>query len=316
MILQGIDSINGLLVNKNVFLVCDKVYSSLDISKIIDKYNTHKFLGFSPNPKYEEVFEGLNEFNKEEYNVILAVGGGSAIDVAKCIKYYSKKNIDLIAIPTTAGTGSESTHFAVIYKEGKKQSISDDSLLPTYAILEPSVLKSVPDYIRKTTMLDALCHDIESYWSKKSTNESKEFSIKSINIIKEYMDSYLKNEEIGNKNMMLAANLAGQAINITTTTAAHAMAYKLTSIYGIAHGHACAICLPEVWKRNNVEIPGITIDEFNQILNKLDINKPKSNNREKDIEILVESVNLERLSNNPVSFNKDIIKEMYEEIVK
>ena len=125
------------------------------------------FSGFTPNPLYEQVCDGTGLFKKTGCDTILAVGGGSAIDVAKCIKLavLAEDGVDaiipprvshcfpidgalipLIAIPTTAGTGSESTHNAVMYYEGAKQTVTNDGILPDYAILEPSVLKTLPLY--------------------------------------------------------------------------------------------------------------------------------------------------------------------------
>ena len=192
---------------------------------------------------------GVEAFKASGCDTFLAVGGGSPIDVAKCIKHYSESDAPLIAIPTTSGTGSESTHFAVVYENGNKLSVAAPNLLPDIAILEPSTLKNVPEYTRKATMLDALCHAIESHWAKKATDESRSYAEQAIALILRYKDAYLANTDEGNAGMMEAANLAGQAINISTTTAAHAMCYKITSLYGFQHGHAAAICLPEVWKQ-------------------------------------------------------------------
>ena len=104
---------------------------------------------------------------------------------------YIDSGITLIAVPTTAGTGSESTCHAVIYYEGEKQSISHTSIIPNYAILEPSVLETLPVYQKKCTMLDALCQAIESWWSVNSTEESKEYSRKAILAIKENWEEYI-----------------------------------------------------------------------------------------------------------------------------
>ena len=238
------------------------------------------------------------------------------MDVAKSIKYYSKSNAEIIAIPTTSGTGSESTHFAVIYRDGVKQSVADLSLLPDIVILEPSTLKNVPEYTRKATMLDALCHAIESYWAKKATEESKAIAVSAISQVLANKESYLANEISGNAGMLKAANLAGQAINLTTTTAGHAMCYKITSLFGFAHGHAAALCLPEVWKINKTEIPGITLDEFIELFEGLNLDYPVSETREKDLDVLVESVNPQRLGNNPVALDKDTIRQIYERIIR
>lgn len=316
MILEGFEKNKEIFDNKKLFLVCGKSFDRLAFADDIKKMNLVRFGNFRPNPLYEEVLEGVDKFNKSRCDTILAVGGGSAIDVAKSIKFYSKSSVEIIAIPTTSGTGSESTHFAVIYQDGVKQSVSDLSLLPEIVILEPSTLENVPEYTRKSTMLDALCHAIESYWAKKSTEESKKIAVSAIKQILANKESYLVNEISGSAGMLRAANLAGQAINITTTTAAHAMCYKITSLYGFAHGHSAALCLPEVWKINKTEIPGITIDDFIELFKELNLDYPVSKTREKDLDTLVDSVNLQRLGNNPIALEKDMIRQMYERIVR
>lgn len=316
MILEGFENNKSILLNRKLFLVCGKSFDGLSFSKSITDLNPVRFGGFRPNPLYEEVLDGVAALRNSDCDTILAIGGGSAIDVAKSIKYYSKRNIELIAIPTTSGTGSESTHFAVIYKDGVKQSVADLSLLPELVILEPSAISNVPEYTRKATMMDALCHAIESYWSKKATTESKAIAEAAIREILSNKESYLLNDLSGNEGMLKAANLAGQAINITTTTAAHAMCYKLTSLYGFAHGHAVSLCLPEVWKENGTLVPGITLEEFINLVNELGFIYPTSTKREEDLNLLTDSVNPERLGNNPKELDKATIRKMYERILR
>ena len=136
----------------------------------------------------------------------------SAMDVAKCIKLYADmdhsrsylqqtivpNDIRLIAVPTTAGTGSEATRYAVIYENGEKQSVSDDSCIPDAVVVDPSVLKSLPLYQKKATMMDALCHSIEACWSIHSSEESRQYSRTAIEQIVACKDAYLKNTEQGN----------------------------------------------------------------------------------------------------------------------
>lgn len=268
-ILNGIECLADLLKDsKKVFLVCDSSYQFLNIKDYIEglSFPHVMFSEFTPNPRYEEVCEGINLFQITKCDTLLAVGGGSTIDIAKCIKLavLAKEGNDaiipplvntrvecdgaklpFIAIPTTAGTGSESTHNAVMYYEGAKQTVTNDSVLPDYAILEPSVLKTLPLYQKKCTMLDALCQGIESWWSVNSTEESYEYSQKTIELIMANWRKYIfKNDDEAAKQIMLAANYGGRAINITQTTAAHAMSYKITSLYKFPHGHAVAVCLP------------------------------------------------------------------------
>ena len=262
-IINGLDSIRKIVEGKKYLLVCDAAYDLLPVKEMLDEYNGVKFCDFTSNPLYEQVCAGVKRFCESNCEMIVAVGGGSAIDVAKCIKLFCKMNTDtnfleqamydtkvpLVAIPTTAGTGSESTKHAVIYYKRQKQSISHSSILPNYAILDPTVLKTLPIYQKKCTMMDALCQAIESWWSIRANDESKQYAKEAIHRITSYWNEYLEeNTEKAAREIMYAANYAGRAINITTTTAAHAMSYKITSLYGLPHGHAVVVCMQELWK--------------------------------------------------------------------
>lgn len=338
-------------------LVCGKVYEFLPqkVKDMIEKYkgNCVVFDEFSSNPTYETILKGLDRFRAADCSLIVAIGGGSAIDVAKCIKlfygvkypdsylknrsgvdYKKIQDIGLIAIPTTAGTGSESTKYAVFYYNGEKQSIEDEIIIPDIAILEPTVLKTLPVYQKKCTLLDALCQGIESWWSLRSTDESRKYSEMAVeNIILYYKKYIYDNDDEAVGQIMLAANYAGRAINIAQTTAAHAMSYKITSLFKIPHGHAVAICLPFVWKyivshisdcvdsrgekylKSVFEKIPIDVDWFEELMKELDMPAPVSQNRDKDIEILTSSVNPVRLKNNPIALSTAALHEMYERII-
>ena len=346
---------------KSIFLVCDSSIGFLEINSYFNELENRtairvvRFSDFKPNPNYESIVKGVERFINEKCDSIIAVGGGSAIDVAKCIKLYSNmdhtlnylnqeivpNDIPFVAMPTTAGTGSESTRYAVIYYLGEKQSITHESCIPEDIIIDPSVLKTLPIYQKKSTMMDAFCHAIESYWSVNSTPVSKGYAKKAIHGIIENLEGYLANKEENNYKMMIAANYAGRAINITQTTAGHAMCYKITSIYGYAHGHAAALC-------NRVLIPWIhdnldkcidprgksylseTLDELSRICGFEDFNNfsgyfrdlfddlkldiPAGN--EEDIKLLSKSVNPVRLKNFPVLLDEDEIEKLYRRIIQ
>lgn len=346
-IIKGIAKLADLLKNKKYLLVCDSSFPFLPIK---DQFDTEiQFSEFTPNPLYEQVCKGVVLFNEKKCDSIVAIGGGSTIDVAKCIKLYCKMDsnrnyleqekvdtgVPLIVIPTTAGTGSESTRHAVIYFEGVKQSISHPSIVPDYAVLEPSVLKTLPIYQKKCTMLDALCQGIESWWSVNSTDESKVYSKKAVQLIKDHWKTYIE-QNTSLDEIMEAANYAGRAINITATTAAHAMSYKLTSMYKLPHGHAVAVCMKEVWGYmighidNSIELRGkeylkcifsdisqiVDLEWFCKLMESLEMSYPSSENREEDIKLLTASVNPIRLKNNPVALSSEVLQRMYERIVR
>lgn len=366
-IVNGIERLSEILKEigcKRLFLVVDSSYPFLNIKDAIEALPVMEmvtFSNFTPNPLYEQVCEGVEMLKASQCEAILAVGGGSAIDVAKCIKLavlakegnaaiipplvsqrlpIDGNKIPFVAIPTTAGTGSESTHNAVMYYEGSKQTVTNDGILPDYALLEPTVLKTLPLYQKKCTMMDALCQGIESWWSVNSTDESKEYSKAAVELIMANWRQYIfDNNDDAAKVIMLAANYGGRAINIAQTTAAHAMSYKITSLYNLPHGHAVALCLPEIWdymigRTNNcIDIRGeryvrdvfesisrsvgasSTEDAIRIIRNmmaEMGLGSPSFvNDAEAELELLCKSVNPIRLKNNPIQIDHDGIYTLY-----
>ena len=361
-IYQGIQNLHDALEGSTkVLLVCDSSFPFLSIKEEIENMNVPHvvFSDFTPNPLYDDVCKGVDLFQITKCDTILAVGGGSSLDVAKCIKLYCQMSKDdiyldqeyedtgvkLIAIPTTAGTGSESTRYAVIYYKGKKQSVTHDCIIPNIAILEPKVLKTLPLYQKKCTMLDALCQGIESWWSVNSTDASKILSKGAVEEIIQWWHEYIfDNTEESAKHIMHAANLAGQAICITQTTAAHAFSYKITSLYKLPHGHAVAIGLPEIWlymidnmdkcidsrgidylaiifqaiaSAMDCSSPDEAITKFRKMLIEMEMRNPitKIGHRPLDISLLTSSVNPDRLKNNPIELDEDAIKSLYDSIL-
>lgn len=348
---------------KKILAVCDdsikfmKPFASylntLDRSGVSVIY----FRDFQPNPLYENVTDGVTMFREKGCDSIIAVGGGSAIDVAKCIKLYSNmngngengeflnqnivpNNIPFLAMPTTAGTGSEATRYAVIYFNGVKQSVTDESCIPQTVLMDSGALKTLPLYQKKSTMMDALCHAIESFWSVNSTEESKAYSKDAIRLIIENMDGYLKNNDEGSAGMLRAANVAGKAINITQTTAGHAMCYKITSLFGCAHGHAAALCdrvlyrwmidntdkcsdprgekylkrtLDEIGQAMNCDGAEAGARRLNSIFEELNLEIPSATVEQ--FAVLKNSVNPDRLKNHPITLNENIIDVLYHDIL-
>lgn len=348
---------------KKILLVCDgSIWYQNEFNahlEEIDKLGVEMigFRDFQPNPLYENVQDGVKLCRAERCDAIIAVGGGSAIDVAKCIKLYSNlpgdgqngawleaeyvpNDIPFLAMPTTAGTGSEATRYAVIYYDGKKQSVTSESFIPDTVLMDPNCLITLPLYQKKATMMDALCHAIESFWSVNSTEESKEYSKAAIKGVMTNMDGYLVNSEEGRGGMLRAANMAGKAINITQTTAGHAMCYKITSLFKSAHGHAAVLCDRVLfpWMVENTdkcidprgeEYLRRTLDEIGQamgckdakagadklvdIFEKLELEVPVAT--EAQFEELKTSVNPVRLKNHPTALDVETIDFLYHKIL-
>lgn len=369
-VIEGIDKLQEILETINtrkLFMVIDSSYPFINIKDQIEGTAVAKvtFSDFTPNPLFEDVCKGIDLFLKENCDSILAVGGGSSIDVAKCIKLavlakegrdslipplvsecldIDGRKIPFIAIPTTAGTGSESTHNAVMYYQSSKQTVTNDGILPDYALLEPKVLATLPLYQKKCTMLDALCQGIESWWSVNSTDESKHYAKTAVELITKNWHKYIfDNDAFAATQIMLAANYAGRAINISATTAAHAMSYKITSMYKLPHGHAVAVCLPEIWEYMTAH-PEHCIDPrgkeyltdiFNQIskglgtsgskesiafvrdlMKEMNMNNPVAVNKEQELDILAGSVNPVRLKNNPIYLESNVLRDLYNAIIQ
>ena len=218
---------------------------------------------FQTNPKIEDVSRLLSQLDdKHDYQAIIAVGGGSVIDVAKLLKAFwgnaaavesyfngddklSPCALPLIAVPSTAGSGSEATRFAVVYKDKEKFSMEHERLLPEFSVVIPSLLTSVPSHVAASSGMDALCQGIESYWSIHSTDESRQLAAQAIRLAWASIEEAVSQRTTQSlDNMAQASHLAGRAINITRTTAPHAVSYPLTSYFGVTHGHAVGILTP------------------------------------------------------------------------
>lgn len=254
---------------ENIFLVTGKHSYNLSgaddiINNLSSSFSFTRFSDFQSNPQLTDVEKGITLFNKERFDATLAIGGGSVIDIAKLITSLAfqpdtpssfiqrslplqQKPIPLIAIPTTAGSGSEATHFAVVYIHKKKYSLAHQWILPSFTILDPNLSMNLPSSITASSGMDALCQAIESYWSIYSTDKSKKLATKAIKIVLQHLLSIYESPTIeGRLALLKAAHLAGQAINITKTTAAHAFSYPFTTHFGIPHGHAVSLTIGDL----------------------------------------------------------------------
>lgn len=332
--------------SRNILLVSGKSsYTNCGFSKVIDKYKTEynlvRFHDFDTNPKFNDVKKGVDLYNSHNCDAIISVGGGSVMDMGKLISSFQKESLlsvpktilamnsfkrkcPLLLVPTTAGSGSEETSFAVLYINGIKYSVDNNSLKADMIILDPRYSFSMSPEQKAISGLDAFTQSIESFWSQKSTTDSKRNSIEALRLIWNNLhDSVLNNNYESHKKIVLASNLAGKAINIAKTTAPHAISYYFTTNHNIKHGHAVCLFFSKIYKynfskvdKNNTllydmfktlnSVMGITslnsvnlIDDF---IKKLDIElnlKKLGIDIEKEKENILENVNEQRLKNNP-----------------
>lgn len=336
-----------------IMCVCGKQVQCLDVANAVCNQQEVEivFSNYEPNPQYESVVKGVEIFNKMNCDGIIAIGGGSAIDVAKGVKIFAKQtgnpltwmekvaeiedtHIPLFVMPTTAGTGSEATSFLVVYHQGMKLSIEKSWLIPECIFFDSSLLDGLPLYQKKVTLLDAFSHCVESYWSVNATETSREYAKKGLVLILKYYKGYLCNGKDETEQVQKAAYYAGKAINISKTTAAHALSYKITSLYGEPHGGAVARCLRYVWEytynksvnENNLDLIHVlselavimntndilsSIQKYSEMLQYLNVLKTITVTGE-DMQLLVDCVNVERMSNHPITFSKEDIRVIYE----
>lgn len=180
---------------------------------------------------------------------VVSIGGGSTIDVGKYVSW--SLGLPHTAIPTTAGSGSEVTRYAVLTNgNGQKETITKDQMLPDKYVLNPNQVTSLPDLQTLSSGMDAVSHALESLWSANATRESRELGRLTLGLaMANLRPSREKPKDLALRtNMLVAANLAGRAINITGTNVCHAVSYALTQLYDIPHGIACALTLAE-WIR-------------------------------------------------------------------
>ena len=343
-----------------IFIICGhKSYVKSGAKKLLDNLLIKKNIGYffkkSAYPDINELEKIIIELKIFSPDLIIAIGGGSVLDYAKISNIFvgtedlknkisnnsyliKKKFAKLVAIPTTAGSGAEVTSNSVIYIDKIKYSIESSELRPDFFFLIPELVIGASNKIKSSAGFDAIAQAMESLISKKSNDKSVTFAKKSLNISSKYYLEYLNKPTHENTSAMcLAANLSGEAISISKTTAPHAVSYPFTSIYNISHGHAVSLTLDkflkfnynnseksnsifklkdryqimfDITKTNNIE----SFDEYLKDLkrnanlesdfSKLGINISENYSR------IISGINILRLSNNPVELNKEDLKEI------
>ncbi|HDL50868.1 MAG TPA: iron-containing alcohol dehydrogenase [Firmicutes bacterium] len=221
-----------------------------------------------PNPPVQLVKKGGEKFLSTSSDFIIAIGGGSPMDLSKGIGIYSvykeivpfllgEKRVErkippLIAIPTTSGTGSEVTRYAVLTYEGRKLAVGSEYIFPDVALVDPETTLSMPKELARDTGMDALSHALEGLFSLKANSVSDSLAYESIRIIFDFLPRSVFHEgDLEAREMMhYASMVAGMVIAETGTGLVHSMGYPLTMKYGFSHGLANAIIMPYVMKYN------------------------------------------------------------------
>lgn len=272
-VLNSYEDIGNVLIKKQITKVLlvesNTIHNkNLDIEliKILENkgINFTKLTGIHSNPCVEDVILGKEKFNSENCEAIIAIGGGSIIDASKGIATiaYTKKDITkfkgifkirhkiplLIAIPTTCGTGSETTFVSVLTNEkiAKKFEIISNKITPKYTLLDEKLLSTLPTYFIASTAMDAFCHALESYLNITRTRKTKKESLFAMRLIKENLIESKNNKDslIYKRNLLNASFIAGKAFNRAFVGPIHALSHAIGGKYNLDHGYLNAILMP------------------------------------------------------------------------
>jgi alcohol dehydrogenase class IV len=278
-----------------------------------------EFLDFSPNPKEADVARGVEAWKAAGAEKLVAVGGGSAIDMAKLVGFFAANDVGLdgalalksggkmppfFAFPTTAGTGSEATHFAVCYRGTDKFSVANPLVRPLHVGLIPEWTASMPPAVAAASGMDALAHGVESWWANGATEESRAWAEKAIRGAKANLVAAVRAPTAEVRAAMLeAAHAGGEAINISKTTAGHAYSYILSATFRIPHGRAVGILLPHFMRlaeEAGCGNPFITAAEVDSLLEETGLAMKLPVDADSLEKLLKDNVNRERLGNHPL----------------
>jgi len=227
------------------------------IPSLEGEISVKRWSDFLPNPDSKELREGLTLAQKYDPDVVIGIGGGSVLDMAKLIAAlmdnpssskdlfvsgadFDHRKVSLVLVPTTAGSGAEATHFAVLYRDGVKHSIAGKALNADYIALDSDLVKTASPEQLAASGLDALCQCIESLWSRKTTPSSLDYAEEGLTVLAQNLVAFVKGDSDSAREMQWASHLSGQAINISRTTGPHALSYHLTAEYQVPHGIAAA----------------------------------------------------------------------------
>lgn len=292
-----------------------------------------RFFDFSPNPKEADVARGVEAWKAAGAEKLLAVGGGSAIDMAKLVGFFATNGVGLegalalksggkmppfFACPTTAGTGSEATHFAVCYRGTEKFSVANPLLRPRGVGLFAEWTASMPPVVAAASGMDALAHGIESWWARGATAESRAWAEKAIRGAKANLAAAVNAPTPAVRSAMLeAAHAGGEAINISKTTAGHAYSYILSATFRIPHGRAVGILLPHFMRLaegNGLANPWISSAEVEALLEETGLAMKLPTDADSLEKLLSENVNRERLGNHPLPVPEAFVRSLAESL--
>ncbi len=338
------------------------------LDRLNELATVERWSDFAPNTDAADLVNGLAIVADFNPDLIVGIGGGSPMDMAKLLIAYDtiepgdtdalheaiktnakveQRRRGLMLIPTTSGSGSEATHFAVVYIGDDKYSIAGPAMRPDAVILDPLLAMSGSRHQRATSGVDALCQSIESLWAVGATEESRRYARYGLALVSKHIREFVNApNERAVRAMCIGSHLAGRAIDISKTTAAHALSYAITKRYGIDHGNAVALTLGAFIEEHDAILTANQVDRLQvdpavlraslQSIGDM-IGTPSAGRscvasllaelslpaslREAGIRDhtsaiqLADSVNVERLGNNPVAMSLDQLNDLLTSLI-
>ena len=260
-IISGPGSILALeeLKAKRLLLVADPYFAKTDLPQRIQKAAgaeaLETFFEVKPDPTVQLAAQGTAVVQAFKPDAVVALGGGSAMDCAKAMVYFSGLKITFVAVPTTSGSGSEVTDFSILTHDGVKHPLVDNALLPDMAILDGDLLATLPKSLIADAGYDILAHALESYVAKNAGVISRALAAEAVAITCRLLPESFGGDTAVRQDIHLAATMAGVAFSQAGLGLCHAMAHALGGRFHIPHGRLNAILLPAVVEANAAANP-------------------------------------------------------------
>ena len=260
-----------------------------DVTDTLDG-NGQKWLLFDSigqNPRLTDCMTAAEKAIATGADFVLGIGGGSALDAAKCIAVlaanpgmtqaqlyafdWANPPLKIVAVGTTAGTGSEVTKVSVITTpDGRKKSFHHEAIFPALSLGDPTYTMSLPPMVTRATMVDVLAHCAESFFSRAANHLSRVFAVEGIRLLLPVMrwmeENGCENLDYTTRETLYCASIyGGLAINVTGTCFPHTMGYLLTEAFGIPHGTACAVFQRDFYEYNKTVVPELTAEYLERI---------------------------------------------------
>ena len=256
-ILSGPGSISFLekLHAKRLFLLTDPYFVKSGMAdRVLQAAHAEESMIFdrvTPDPSAELAAEGTAEFQKFRPDLLVALGGGSSLDCAKAISFFSKQKVPFAAIPTTSGSGSEVTDFAILTHHGIKHPLVDPSLQPDYAILDSDLLQSLPKSLIADAGFDVLSHALEAIAAKNAGAFTDLFAKEAFRLAYCSLEDSYEGKIYARQPVHLAAVMAGIAFNGAGLGLCHGLSHTLGGLYHVPHGRLNGILMPAVLEVNS-----------------------------------------------------------------